>query len=739
MAEGNGARSEFLMEVRTEEIPARMLRPAMEELQSALLAELIRRGLTPDSIDTGFTSRRLWLVVRGLPLREPDRELVEIGPPASVAFDGEGKPTAAGLGFAKKVGVDASSLRCRVFAKDETRFTDVVMGQRVDRPIQVKADGERVFAVRTHEGNPTSQVLAQLLPSYLENISWAKTMRWGSGTGPWVRPVHGVVALLDGEVVPFELFGIAAGRVTSGHPTLSAGTFEVSGVDDYLGELVQRGILPSPDDRREALRDEMTARAEAAGGRLVEDEPLLEKLAAICEIPGVMEGSFAEELTALPREVLTASLRDHQSALTVERDGKLLPLFLTVMDRPDDPAGRVRAGNEWVVAARLADARFFWQKDRAMPLAERRGSLTSLTFQERLGSYADKADRLAVLAGRIAEAADLGAERVAAERAARLAKVDLATEMVREFTSLQGVMGGLYAREDGESEAVWQAVYDQYLPAGADDALPRGAAGWTVALADRLDTLAGFFGLGPKLWPSGSKDPFGLRRAALGVVRLCLEGGASVDLAPLLEAAAAGYPEGVQPHWRDAFQALDVEGGRRVSGPLIDFLLDRLDYLLGREGLAHDEIAAALGARGTGLRLDAIAARARAVRAAREEKAFLAVALAARRIANILKEEPEGSVDVGALTEDSERALAGAAEELERAVAEALETSDFEAGLRAVQALAAPLDRFFVEVLVMDPDPAVRRNRLALLAGIRREISRLADLSALVVEKAEYR
>ncbi|MCB1007962.1 MAG: glycine--tRNA ligase subunit beta [Acidobacteria bacterium] len=738
VAEATAGTSEFLLEVRLEEVPARMLRGAAQEIATRVFEELMRCGVAPGVVDSGFTPRRLWLTLRELPAKERDREVVEVGPPASAAFGADGTPTPAAHGFAKKLGVEVTELRRRTFSKGETSFVDEVDGRKIARTVEARFDGERVWVAKQHAGRSAAEILAELVPRVLAGVNWAKTMRWGSGTGPWVRPVHGIVALLDGEVVPFELFGVAAGRTTCGHPTLSASLFEVSGADDYLGQLVMRGILPSPDDRKEALRDEMAARAEAAGGRLVEDEPLLDKLAAICEIPGVMEGSFAEELTELPREVLTASLRDHQSALTVEREGGLAPIFLTVMDRPDDPAGRVRAGNEWVVAARLADARFFWEKDRSAPLAEKGAALDSLAFQERLGSYAEKAERLAALACAIAEASGRGAHKGAAERAARLAKIDLATEMVREFTSLQGVMGGLYARADGEPEAVWQAVYDQYLPAGADDELPRGDAGRAVALADRLDTLAGFFGLGPKLWPSGSKDPFGLRRAALGVVRLCLEGD-DLDLVPLLERAAAAYPESVRPHWSEAFRATEGADGRRVDGPLVDFLLDRLDYLLGREGLQHDEIAAALGARGAGLRFGAIAARARAVRAVREEKEFLAVALSARRIANILKEEPAGEVVSKAFTEEAERTLDVAAGAFRRAVAAALATSDFEAGLRAVQALAAPLDRFFVDVLVMDPDPEVRRNRLALLAGIRREISRLADLSALIVEKAEYR
>jgi len=472
----------------------------------------------------------------------------------------------------------------------------------------------------------------------------------------------------------------------------------------------------------------MAERAEAAGGTLVDDQPLLEKLAAICEIPGVMEGAFAAELTELPREVLTTSLRDHQSALTAERAGRLLPLFLTVMDRPDDPVGRVRAGNEWVVAARLADARFFWGKDRAEPLAARAAALAALTFQERLGSYAEKSGRLVALAGELAERLGGGAARAAAERAAGLAKIDLATDMVREFTSLQGVMGGLYAREDGEPEAVWQAIYDQYLPAAADDALPRGPVGRALALADRVDTLAGFFGLGKKFWPSGSRDPFGLRRAALGVARIVLEGEADLDLGPVFARARELYGGG-----------LPAAGADEAAATLADFLHDRVEFLLGRAGLAYDEIAAARGSAPGALDFRALAARARAVHAARTGKEFLAVALAAKRIANILKGQEAGRVDEGKLAHAAERELHAAAGRFRDVVDGALAARDYAAGLAAVEPLAAPLERFFVEVLVMDPDAELRRNRLALLDGLGRDIRRLADLSAVVVDKSDYR
>ena len=508
------------------------------------------------------------------------------------------------------------------------------------------------------------------------------------------------------------------------------------GVDDYLAALARRHIVVFPGERKRILHQRMSEHAALLGGTLVEDAALLDKLAAICEVPGVMEGGFAPELTALPREVLATTLRDHQSALTVEKEGVLLPVFLTVMDRPDDPAGRVRAGNEWVVAARLADARFFFEKDRATPLAERARSLGSLTVQDKLGSYAEKTERLVVLAGAIGRAAGL-AELRAVEEAARLLKVDLTTDMVKEFTSLQGIVGGIYARAEGRPDAVWMALYDQYLPASAGDAIPRGAVAQTVALADRIDTLVGFFGLG--LLPSGSKDPFGLRRAALGVVRIVLEGAVEIDLSLALGKASDLLAEKIRSGVK--VSSTTMAGGTsgrsraRALALLSDFLRDRLAFVLGERGLAYDEIAAAMGAEGAALDLRGTAARAVAVRAVRGEVAFVSVAQAAKRIANITRGLESFELDATKLTLPAERELDVAAGTLAADVDAAVLARDFERGLRRVAALAQALDRFFVDVLVMDPDEGLKRNRLALLQSIHRQVLRLADLSQVVVER----
>ena len=712
--------SEFLLEVRTEEIPARMLAGAASELGTRLFEELMARGLAPESVDGAFTPRRLVLILRGLPARERDRSEEVLGPPLKNAIDANGQPTAAVAAFARKAGVAEGELK--VVEAQKGRILNVLRDFAPGPG--AGAGSEYLAATRKVVGRATVEVLAELLPRILTNISWAKTMRWGSGTGPWVRPVHSVVALFDGRVVPFELFDVASGDRTIGHPTLSPQPFAVKGADDYLAALAERGIVVFPAERKRLLGERMGERAAALGGRLVDDPALLEKLAAICEIPGVMEGSFAAELTALPREVLATSLRDHQSALTVEKDGRLLPAFLTVMDRPDDPIGRVRAGNEWVVAARLADARFFFEKDRAVKLADRAPQLSSLTFQEKLGNYAEKTERLAVLSRALAGSAGV-ADLAAVEEASRLLKVDLTTDMVKEFTSLQGQVGGIYARAEGRAEPVWTAIYDQYLPASAADAIPRGAVAQAVALADRIDTLVGFFGLG--LVPSGSKDPFGLRRAALGVVRIALEGEVDVDLGAALGRAHELLADKIRPKSPDARD--------KALALLADFLRDRLVFVLGERGLAYDEIAAAMGAEGPRLDLRGIAARAEAVKAARGEAAFVSVAQAAKRIANITRGLEIYALDGAALALPAERERGEAARSLAGDVDASVSARAFDRGLKRVGELAAPLDRFFVDVLVMDKDEAVKRNRLALLQSIHGQIVRLADLSQVVVER----
>jgi glycyl-tRNA synthetase beta chain len=692
-------KGDFLLEVRCEEIPARMLRPGVLELATRFVEEMMNRGVTADRVDTGCTPRRLVLMVRGLPDQEPKTEELVTGPPARVAFDEAGEPTRAAEGFASRCGVPVAEL--------ESFTTD---------------KGEYVAARRTVGGGPITTILTELVPRILRQITWPKTMQWGDGVGPWVRPVHGLLAIYKGQVVPMELFGVQSGDCTLGHPILSPQELTVRGIGDYLRRLEERGIRVRVQDREETLRAELERRAETHRGVVAEDPELLEKLAAICEIPGIMEGSFDREYLDLPREILVTSLRDHQSAFTLEKEGKLLPVFLTVMDRPDDPKGRVRSGNEWVVRARLADARFFYQEDRKRKLEDRVVDLEGLTFHVDLGSYAEKAERLVALAGWICRELAWD-ERPATETAARLLKVDLATQMVKELTSLQGVVGGIYAREEGYDEAIWQAIYDQYLPASIDDRLPRGAVGVACGLADRIDTLVGIFGLG--LVPSGSKDPFGLRRAAQGVLRILLERELPLDFELLAAQAVRQYGDRL------------ARGAEEILDDLRPFVHDRLRHLFGRGGYAHDEVEAALGAGASNL--PDLAARVEAIHAMRDENAFLSIVLAAKRIANITGDTPDYELQAEVLEEEAEQQLHHALGRLKGVVDDSVEQRDYRGALEAIAGLAETLDRFFVEVLVMAEDPTLRRNRLALLQEIGRTLSRTADLTRLVVDKSEYR
>jgi glycyl-tRNA synthetase beta chain len=638
------------------------------------------------------------VTLSGLPEREPDREERLTGPPVSVAFNEAGEPTPALLGFAKKCGLEP------------------------DKVERVKTDkGEYLEATRFVKGVETAAALSELLPKVLETLSWPKSMRWGSSVGPWVRPVHSIVALFDGEVVPFELLGVSSGRTTIGHPIHSPGEIEVKDSAGYYAAMAERDVVIDFEQRRERLLAGLQAVATELQGDLVEDKVLLDKLTSICGIPGIVRGEI--EHMDLPREVLITSLRDHQSAFTVESGGELLPWFLTVMDRSEDPEGRVQRGNEWVVAARLEDARFFYGEDRKTPLSERGEHLSRVTFHEQLGSYSDKSEINVELAARLCGKLNWDEELEECREAAGLLKADLTTEMVKEFTSLQGVMGGVYASQQGHSEAVWKAVYDQYRPTSTSDPIPRGRVGQVASLADRLSTLAGMFGSG--LIPTGSKDPFALRRAAQGAVRIVLEGGLRVDLEEMLADALELYGERLESSPEKAMAALRP------------FLLDRARYLMGLEGFAYDEIEAAIAAGGSEL-VD-LRDRVVALNQARETPGFLDVVLAAKRIENILRQAEPGDLSREGLVEPAEKRLFSSWEELSADLASAEERRDYVACFSRIADFAEVLDQFFVEVLVMDEDPALRANRLALLHSIHKTLSRTAHLTEMVVDRAEHR
>jgi len=691
------SRLDFLFELRTEEIPAPVLLPARLDLLRGVTEALAEEGLVAETAQSFATPRRLVLVLQRLPERQKDRTSEVIGPPASAAFHADGKPTKAAEGFARAQKVDVSEL--------------VVL----DSP-----RGKTAAARRKIPGRPSRDILADVVPRVVSALSFPKTMRWGSGESVFVRPVRGVLAILGGEVVPMEIFGVSSGGVTVGHRQLSDGEIRVGSLDEYMARLRAAFVEPDGEARRTSILESARAKASEVGGTIEADADLAGTLANLVEWPGTVRGSFDPEFLELPEEITTTAMRVHQKYLPVRGKAGLLPHFVAVMDNKEDRKGLIAKGNEWVLNARLADARFFFEEDTRESLESRLPELSRLTFQDRLGDYRQKTERVQELSEAIAHVVGRPDLVEAATTAARLSKLDLTTRMVKEFTDLQGVVGGIYARREGFADVIWKAIYDQYRPASATDDSPREATGAILTLADRFDTLAGLFLIG--LVPTGSKDPYGLRRAALGVVSVVLSRRWRLDWRPVARKALSLYPPEV------------VTVGADVALVELErFFAERLRNLLERRGHTFDEISAVTK---VGLWDFADAAeRALALAEARREMDFRSLILAFKRIRNIVEGAEPGPPQLDALTENAERQLAGDFLQARQAIEEMAGARRYREAMETIASIAPSLDRFFVEVLVNCPDEAVRRNRLALLNAIQKEFSRLADFSEIVVEK----
>jgi glycyl-tRNA synthetase beta chain len=687
--------SQFLLEVLCEEIPANALPSAREQLVARFGAELAEAGLVGCAVQAYSTVRRLVVHVDGLPERQADREEEVTGPPVKAAFTQDGSPLPAAVGFAKAHGVAVDELR-------------VVKG----------AKGEVIATTRRIAGKPTPELLVEIVPRVITALHFPKRMRWGAGEWEFVRPVHGVVALFGSKrldtIVPVKLFSVAAGSTTLGHRVIAPAAIELAGAAGLAGyrkALAKSGVFLDAAERQAQLERRITALAQEVGCTVRPDPALLAELVELVEYPGAVRGAIEERFLELPEEVLITTLRHHQKTLVLVKDGRVAPHFIAVSDRADDPEGLVRQGNEWVCGARLADAAFFFAQDRERPLAERATGLDKLTFHQSLGSFAAKSDAI----DRLASSPPFDALALPSpgelRRAIILAKADLTTALVYEFAELQGVIGGIYARLDGEPEAVWQAVYDQYEPAGAEGPVPRNPIGAALGVADRLDTLAGMFAIGEV--PTGSKDPFALRRAALAVVKICAEAPLALDL----PAAIA--------------EALEIRNGKQATfSALGEFLRDRLRfYLTSIAGVAAEVADAVLGAR-WGVIPDDVA-RARALDAVRQEPAFAQLAVAFKRVRNIVAKNPAGAGATAKPVEPAEIELGALVGECGRRAEGAAAQGDYRAAFQHLAALAAPLDRFFTDVLVMCEDEGLRRARLALLARIEALFLRLADLSRL--------
>ncbi|MBK5911216.1 glycine--tRNA ligase subunit beta [Rhodothalassium salexigens] len=695
---------ELLLELYSEEIPARMQRRACDDLKRLMAAELKDAGLAFAGMDAYATPRRLTLVVTGLPAAQPDVHEERRGPRADA-------PDKAIAGFLASAGIT----REQAEERDEKK-------------------GRFLYAVIDRPGRPTPEVVGEAVARIVRGFPWPKSMRWGTGSLRWVRPLHSILCLFGGRVVACTVDGIEAGDTTHGHPFLAPEPIRVGGVQDYVDRLAQARVILDPADRRAAIADAARELAEARGLALVDDAGLLDEVAGLVEWPVALLGDFDPAFLDLPGEVLTASMRTHQKyfALQDPKTGRLAPHFIVVANKvAADGGAAIKAGNERVLAARLSDARFFWDQDRKTPLGDRLPALKAITFHEKLGTLAERVERMTALAERLAvevvgpqmlgDASDGFVDQV--RQAARLAKADLVTEMVGEFPELQGLMGRYYAAAEGLPAPVAHAIEQHYAPKGPDDRCPTDPVAVCVALAEKLDTLVGFFGIDEK--PTGSKDPFALRRAALGVIRLIVENGLRLSLVRLVGAHAERLLDG------------DRAAVAAVEADIPAFFADRLTVQQRAQGVRHDLINAvfALGGEDDLVRL---LARVDALQRFVETDDGANLLAGYKRAANILKIEEKkdrqpapDEADLTLLKEPAEKhlydQLAGATAAAEAAVGR----EDYADAMGALARLRAPIDAFFDQVTVNADDPAVRANRLALLARIRRAAHTVADFSRI--------
>jgi glycyl-tRNA synthetase beta chain len=700
-------RVELLFEVGCEEIPAGMLPKAEEELRAniekLLAAESLADGVT---VETFSAPRRITACVCGLLSKQPDVENEVTGPPKSVAYDSVGAPTRAALSFAEKQGVHVNALYL------------------VQTP-----KGEYLAAKQIKFGKTAAQILTTILPRAVHDLTWPRSMTWTGLEGArFIRPIRWLVAVLDGKPMKFSIAGISAGNTTRGHRFLGSSTIRVKSFTDYEKKLHSNGAIVRASRRQEKIAKELEAHAKKGSFRIHEDPELRKLVTYLNEYPSVIQGDFDPAFLSLPDEILVTVMRGHQKYFAVEKkNGELAPHFLAVINIAKDAKGLVRAGHERVLRARFADARFFWESDQKCRLADYLPKLDRITYESRLGSYRDKVERVRAIARWLTEQwfnlGNLQAHVAEADRAAELAKCDLATEMVREFTELQGIVGGLYARAQGEPDEVADAVYDHYRPVGLDDPIPRNLTGCAVALADKLDSVVGCFAVG--LVPTGSSDPYALRRAALGIVKIIIDKKLPVSLSLAIGAAA---------------KALLTHKPKRGVTPaqeahILEFILDRAKFVFReRENFGYDEVSAVFRAGADDL-VDA-QKRLGALKAIRKSKNFEPLAVSFKRIRKILEKAsvPTGDgrhVNPELFENAAERELYSAVRDAASKVQALKRAGKYQEALEVIAGLRKSVDQFFDGVMVMAENEAVRNNRLTLLAELLREFTTVADFSEI--------
>ena len=682
----------FLVEIGTEELPPKALKTLATSFADNVEAELNQAGLTFDKIEWFAAPRRLAVKVLNLATQQPSKEIEKRGPAVSAAFDAEGKPTKAAEGWARGCGIT------------------------VEQAERIATDkGEWLVHRAKIEGQPTKNLLNDIVANALAKLPIPKPMRWADKTVQFIRPVHTVTMLLGDELIEGEILGVESARTIRGHRFLGEKEFEIQHADQYPQLLREKGsVVADFNERKAEILAKSQAKATALGGVADIEESLLEEVTSLVEYPNVLAAKFEERFLAVPAEALVYTMKGDQKYFPIyDKEGKLLPHFIFVSNiNPEDPTAIIE-GNEKVVRPRLTDAEFFFKTDLKQKLVDRLPRLETVLFQQQLGTLKDKTDRIEQLAGEIAK--QIGADEAKAKRAGLLSKCDLMTNMVFEFTDTQGVMGMHYARHDGEDEEVAVALNEQYMPRFAGDELPKSLVASAVALADKFDTLTGIFGIGQA--PKGSADPFALRRAALGALRIIVEKNLPLDLEDLVKKSAALFG--------------DKLTNSNVVADVVDFMLGRFRAWYQDEGIAVDVIQAVLARRPT--RPADFDARVRAVSHFRTLDSAEALAAANKRVSNILAKADAaiGEINLTACVEPAEKALAEAVLALRTEVQPLIAKGDYTAVLDKLANLRVPVDSFFDNVMVNAEDPALRQNRLAILNTLQDLFLQVADISVL--------
>ncbi|MEQ3695126.1 MAG: glycine--tRNA ligase subunit beta [Thalassolituus sp.] len=686
---------DFLVELGTEELPPKALKKLSAAFTSGVEQGLRDLGLNFGDVVSFAAPRRLAIQITALEEQQADQEEVLYGPPAKIAFDADGNPTKAALGFAARAGADASELKTA--------------------PDSDKKNAGKLMLERTIKGKQTTELLAGIVQNSLDKLPIPKRMRWGASRIEFVRPVQWLVMLFGNDVVDAEVLGMKAGNQSKGHRFHAPGQITINNPSEYEAKLREAYVMASFAERGALIEKQVTAEGKKLGGDAIIDADLLDEVTALNEWPVALAGSFDEDFLRVPPEALVSSMKEHQKYFHVMKDGQLLPNFITIANIESTDPAQVISGNEKVIRPRLADAAFFWDTDRKQPLESRFDKLKSVVWVNGLGTVADKAQRIGKLAGRLAD--EIGADKALTDRAAQLCKNDLVSNMVYEFADLQGLAGKYYAEHDGEPADVAAAMVEQYMPAFAGDELPTTQTGTLIALADRLDSLVGLFGTGQI--PTGSKDPFALRRASLGVLRLLVEKEINIDLGTLIDWT-------IDSDWA-------TQPNADIKATLTEYLLDRFSAWYQDENIPTG-VFQSVRALGITNALD-INRRVQAVHQFNQLDAAEALAAANKRVSNILAKNGgdnfEATVNADLLQQAEEKTLAQEVAAKQQTLEPLMANSDYSAALNELAGLRTAVDAFFDNVMVMADDDAVKNNRLALLKQLQGLFIGIADISVL--------